>query len=94
MLLNTLKLVVSQDGRDDSVRIQQDASIYATRLRDGGNVTHNSASGRHLYLQVASGGLELNGIPLSAGDGAIIEAETKVALKAKKQAEALLFDLP
>ena len=93
-LRDTLRLVASRNGRNGSVRIQQDASIYATRLRESGTVKYQPASSRHLYLHVARGALEVNGTILSDGDGAAIEDEAEVTFIGRQQAEALLFDLP
>lgn len=93
-LRNTLRLVASRNGRNGSVRIQQDAGIYAARLREGGTVKYQPASSRRLYLHVARGALEVNGTILSDGDGAAIADEAEVILKGRQEAEALLFDLP
>lgn len=88
-----LRLVAAPDGRDGSVAIHQDASIYAAQL-NGDEVTHALAPGRRAWLQVARGAVQLNGTTLHAGDGAGIENETRLTLAANGTAEALLFDLP
>jgi redox-sensitive bicupin YhaK (pirin superfamily) len=93
-LKDRLRLVASPDAREGSVRIQQDALIYATRLGKGAAVNHPLAPGRHVYLQVAQGELLLNGKPLKEGDGAMVEGETALTLQGVGDAEALLFDLP
>jgi len=93
-LRDRLRLVASPDGRDGSVRIQQDASIYATRLNAGAKVQQPLFPGRKLYLQVAKGELRLNGNDLREGDGAMLEKEASLELVAVGDAEALLFDLP
>jgi redox-sensitive bicupin YhaK (pirin superfamily) len=93
-LRDRLKLVASADGREGSVRIQQDASIYATRLKAGAKAQHPFFAGRKGYLQVAKGELRLNGIHLREGDGAMLEQEAALELVAVTDAEALLFDLP
>ena len=88
-----LRLLASRDARDGSVRIQQDADLYATLLGAGQAVEHTLRPGRHAWLQVARGQLELNGTPLEAGDGAAVSDETTLRLVGTKDAEALLFDL-
>ena len=88
-----LRLVAAPDGRDGSVAIHQDASIYVAQL-NGDEVTHALAPGRRAWLQVARGTVQLNGTTLHAGDGAGIENETRLTLAANGTAEALLFDLP
>jgi redox-sensitive bicupin YhaK (pirin superfamily) len=93
-LADKLRLVASRDGRDGSVRMQQDAELYASRLGDGAQVNHALAPGRRAYLQVAKGELELNGKALKEGDGVMIENEPELRLRGVKNAEILLFDLP
>jgi redox-sensitive bicupin YhaK (pirin superfamily) len=92
--LNTLRLVASPDGRDGSVTIHTDASLYQTVLRDGGRVTHDVPAGRRAYVHVARGEATLNGKRLGAGDGARVEDEPALSLAAETFAEVLVFDLP
>ncbi|HSC47166.1 MAG TPA: pirin family protein [Gammaproteobacteria bacterium] len=93
-LRDKLRLVASPDGHDGSVRIQQDASLYSTRLSEAAEVSHTLAKGRRAYLQVAKGELQLNGKHLKEGDGATIEGESALTLKGVQDTEALLFELP
>ena len=89
-----LRLIASSDGRDGSVTINQDASLYATVLAPGQRVTHALAPGRLGWLQVARGTLTLNGQTLAQGDGAAIEGERTLEIQPVEPTEALLFDLP
>ena len=88
-----LRLVVSPDGREGSVKIRQDNELYATVLAPGESVKHALKTDRHAYVQVARGSVTLNGKTLEAGDGAAISAEKSVELTGVKDAEVLLFDL-
>ena len=88
-----LRLVASQEARDGSVKINQDAKLYVSLLKSGDEVTHELAAGRHAWLQVARGSVELNGKKLSQGDGAAISDETKLKIAGTEDAEVLLFDL-
>lgn len=88
-----LCVIASPDGRDGSVTINQDASLYVTLLAPGQQVAHDLAKGRHAWLQVAKGAVELNGKPLKQGDGAAVSDESKLTIKATEDAEVLLFDL-
>jgi redox-sensitive bicupin YhaK (pirin superfamily) len=88
-----LRLVASPDGRDGSVTIRQDNQLYATVLRAGESVRHELKPDRHAYVQVARGGVKLNGTELQEGDGAAISAEKAVELTGVQDAEVLLFDL-
>ena len=88
-----LRLVVSPDGREGSVKIRQDNELYATVLGAGESVKHELKPDRHAYVQVAKGSVALNGATLEVGDGAEISEEKTLELKGVKQAEVLLFDL-
>jgi redox-sensitive bicupin YhaK (pirin superfamily) len=86
-----LRLIASRDGRDGSVTIHQDASVYATVLSDGDSVEHALEPGRHAWVHVARGNVTLNGTPLAAGDGVAVDDEALLALAG--DGEVLLFDL-
>ena len=88
-----LRLVASPDASDGSVKIHQDAWVYASLLGAGEEVTHSLAAGRAAWVQVARGGVTLNGQRLEQGDGAAISDESAVKLAGVKDAEVLLFDL-
>ena len=88
-----LFLVASNDGADDSIRINQDARLYATILHDGEQVEHNLGNGRHAWVHVARGEISLNDHILSTGDGAAIIEEESLKLTSLKNSEILLFDL-
>lgn len=90
----TLRLVASPDGAEGSVRMQQNARIYASVLKDDDRVTHAFAQGRAGWVHVARGKVSLNGEALKAGDGVAISGEAQVELSAGEDAEVLLFDLP
>jgi redox-sensitive bicupin YhaK (pirin superfamily) len=88
-----LRLVVSPDGREGSVKIRQDNQLYATVLGPGESVKHELGPDRHAYVQVARGSVTLNGKELDTGDGAAISEEKTLQLTGVKNAEVLLFDL-
>ncbi len=88
-----LRLVVSPDGRDGSVKIRQDNELYATVLGAGETVKHALKADRHAYVQVAKGSVTLNGTTLETGDGAAVSAEKSLELTGLNEAEVLLFDL-
>ena len=88
-----LRLVASPDGADGSVTVHQDARLLAALLAPGQAVGHALAPGRHAWVQVARGAVEVSGQRLSAGDGAALSGETEVALRGIADSEVLLFDL-
>ncbi len=88
-----LRLVASPDGRDDSLAIRQDARLYLGTLKPGEAVSHALTNGRHAWLQVLRGDVELSGETLVAGDGAALSDEASLTIRADQPAEVLLFDL-
>ena len=92
--LGTLRLIASSDGREGSVLIHQDASIFATILRSGDAVEHKLAAGRIAYVHVIRGDVTVNGTALKGGDALKLTAEELVTLGNATDAEVLVFDLP
>jgi quercetin 2,3-dioxygenase len=88
-----LHLVASGDGRDGSLTINQDVDLYAGRLTEGEIVERKLRDGRLGWLQVARGAVSLNGVALATGDGAAIEKETDLVIRADSDAEILLFEM-
>lgn len=88
-----LRLIASQDGRDGSVTINQDASVYAAIIDATQPLTHSLGEGRFGWLQVARGSVRLNDAEMKQGDGATISNEQELTIKTSSQAEVLLFDL-
>lgn len=88
-----LRLVVSPDGREGSVKIRQDNELYATLLARGETVKHELKAQRHAYVQVARGSVTLNGQTLETGDGAAVSEEHSIELAGVQDAEVLVFDL-
>jgi redox-sensitive bicupin YhaK (pirin superfamily) len=93
---NRLRLIASHDGREGSTRINQDASVYASLLDSGKSLDLNLKPGRHAWVQLVKGELDVNGTRLRKGDGAAISNQTKLTLASVSgngAAEFLVFDL-
>jgi redox-sensitive bicupin YhaK (pirin superfamily) len=89
-----LRLILSHDGRDGSVRIHQDADVYASIPGVGNTITFALAPKRQAWVQVARGTAKLDGQTLKAGDGAAITDQASIAITAASDdTEFLLFDL-
>ena len=88
-----LTLVASRDGRQGSITIHQDVSLYAGRFASADEAKLTLPPGRHAWVQVARGTVTINGKALGEGDGAAIEGETSLQLIATSAAEVLVFDL-
>jgi len=88
-----LRLVASPDGLDGSVRIHQDARVYAGLFDGGEAATLGVQPGRALYVHVAKGALEAQGTPLSAGDALMLTGVGELHLRRGALSEVLVFDL-
>ena len=93
---NQLCLIASHDGHEGSTTINQDASVYASLLDSGKSLELALKPGRHAWVQLVRGELDVNGTKLVKGDGAAISGESELRLASVSgngQAEFLLFDL-
>jgi hypothetical protein len=89
----TLRLVASPDGRDGSVTIHADASMYAG-LFDGAERAELTLDPQRLaYVHVVRGAAAVNGQPLAAGDAAKISGESRLVVDQGRDAEVIVFDL-
>lgn len=73
--------------------LRAEARVLLADLAVGDGLTHRLPAGRHAWLHVATGGIEVDGAPLVAGDGLGISDEPQVALTARSAATVILFDL-
>ncbi|MEI7652035.1 MAG: pirin family protein [Verrucomicrobiota bacterium] len=86
-------LIISNDGREGSAHISQDADVYRVKAPAAGTVTHDLREGRGLWFQLIAGDVEISGVKLSAGDAVSSEDAGVFAFKSAGPIEALLFDL-
>jgi redox-sensitive bicupin YhaK (pirin superfamily) len=86
-------LIISNDGREGSAHISQDADVYRVKTSDGGMVSHELRAGRGLWFQLIAGEAEISGLKLSPGDAVNSEDPGTFAFKHSGPVEALLFDL-
>jgi quercetin 2,3-dioxygenase len=92
---NQLRLIASQDGRDGSGQINQDANLYAAILDAGQTLNPILSPVRKTWIQILNGMLDVNGTVLQSGDGLAVEQETALRLTSRQEkTEILLFDLP
>ena len=90
-----LRLVGSPSGRDGSIVIHQDAQIYDALLNKGDVVTRELQARRKSWIQVISGGIEVNGRAAGTGDGVAAHDEAQLNITSRADnSEFLLFDLP
>ncbi|MEO0813033.1 MAG: pirin family protein, partial [Myxococcota bacterium] len=88
-----LRLVASQDGREGSVTVHQNVSLYSAFVKRGRSVSHELRPGRHAWLQLIAGELDLNGRTIAAGDGASVTDAKRLSIRSTADAHFLLFDL-
>jgi redox-sensitive bicupin YhaK (pirin superfamily) len=89
-----LRVVASPDGRDGSVSVNTDATLYAGVFDQGESAELSLPEGRHAWVQVARGSVRVNGNELREGDGAAISDESRVKVEGTSGGEVLVFDLP
>jgi quercetin 2,3-dioxygenase len=89
----TLRLVASPDGRDGSVTIHADASIYGGLFDGAQSLRRELDPKRKTYVHVVRGAVVVNGQTLAAGDALRIESEPVLSIEHGADAELLVFDL-
>lgn len=89
-----LHLVASADGRDGSLAMMSDARLYLARLNPKAAIEYVFARERFGWLQVARGGVTVNGFSLQQGDALAVSLEESLTIVGTEEAEILFFDLP
>jgi redox-sensitive bicupin YhaK (pirin superfamily) len=87
-----LHLIASPEG-GEAVKMHQDVRLYLGRFESGQELAHQLEEDRHAWVQVTRGELSLNGLTLSAGDGAAVSQEELLSFRSQGPSEVLLFDL-
>ena len=89
-----LRLVASRDGREGSVTVHQDASLYVATLDRDQQASFALPKGRFGWVQIARGEISLNGESLTEGDGVgITDVDTLELAGQAPGSELLLFDV-
>jgi redox-sensitive bicupin YhaK (pirin superfamily) len=86
-------LLASQDGRDGTIQVQRDVSVYVAQPGPGVRHVLPLAPGRHAWVHVARGAAVVQGEDLSEGDAAALGGESEVRIEGREGAEVLVFDL-
>ena len=89
-----LRLIASPEGTDGSLRIHQDARVYAGLVDGNEQASLEVAAGRRIYVHVARGQVTANGETLHAGDALKLTDRTALSLQQGAGSEVLVFDLP
>jgi quercetin 2,3-dioxygenase len=88
-----LRLIASPDTAQGSVKIHQDARVYAGLFDGEERAQLALGAGRMAYVHVARGEATVNGQRLSAGD-ALKTDDGALSISDGRKAELLVFDLP
>jgi len=88
-----LRLVASPDGAQGSVLIHADARMYSGLLDGTQTATLQLDATRKAYVHLVRGEIAVNGVPLAAGDAALLEQEAVLNFDQARNAEVLVFDL-
>lgn len=88
-----LRLVASRDGRQGSVTVHQDLNLYSSVLSAGDEVPYTIRPGRHTWVQLVQGTLQVGPITMQTGDGLAISDESQLKLTTASSAHFLVFDL-
>ncbi|MGH7027077.1 pirin family protein [Brevundimonas sp.] len=77
---------------EEALPIRTDARVVGATIKTGEVVEYPLGASRRAYLVPAKGEIEVNGILVSARDGAAIAQEEKLQIKALSDAEIVLVD--
>lgn len=91
------------DVRSETIRVRRAAErghaqydwldIYLSVLEANQKVGYELHAGRHAWLQVLRGAVDLNGYTLAMSDGAAVSDQTCLSIRANESSEVMLFDL-
>ncbi len=90
---NRWQQIAGAEKQQNVVAVHQDVRISATILDPGKSLEYLVERGRHVWLQVATGELVVNGTRLRTGDAVATSRPTDLHVEGSTRAEALLFDL-
>ncbi|HET6335409.1 MAG TPA: pirin family protein [Polyangiales bacterium] len=88
-----LRLIASDEVRDDALRLAVDVRIYSALVDPGQNLVHELAYRRSAWLHVMLGEVTCEDAVLESGDAASFALERAVSMTARVPSEVLLVDL-
>ena len=90
-----LHLLLSNDGRDDSIKVRQDLTLHVGKFKDQLRFDLSINKGRSKFLFLIDGRLEVDGEVLEAGDSlSVSQEELCEELVVSAGSHFLVFDLP
>ncbi len=91
--IDTFCMIASPDGRQGSLRVNQDIYFHASILSKGKKLEYILPAGRSAWVQIIQGAIAINGHQLAAGDGAAISEESPLAISAEEKSEFILINM-
>lgn len=88
-----LDVIGSFGGKNGGVSIHQDVQLYRAIVAENGNISVPIDNGRHAWVHVARGIVELNGEKMREGDGLAINEGGPIEITSSTSAEVLIFDI-
>jgi redox-sensitive bicupin YhaK (pirin superfamily) len=90
---NEPRLVVSSDGREGSLKINQSACLYTCELVEGFTLPLVLTQSSHFWLQLIEGEVQIGDVVAQQGDGISGLVEGGLEISANKKSVYLLFGL-
>lgn len=90
---DTWTLLASNDGRNDSVTVHQDAALLAGRIGVSHSLAYAPPANRSIFVHIARGAVRVGNDTLRAGDSLSSSDATPIRVEAIEASEVLLFDL-
>jgi len=87
-------VLASSDAEAGGLPLRQDATVSALQLEAQQSFTWPLSANRRGWIQVVSGAGEVSSLPFEAGDAFAIDETEGLELKASRDAEFVLFELP
>lgn len=92
---NKPQLIVSPDGREESVEINQDAFFSLVKLSKGNKLTYSKFLKENgVYFFVLDGSFTINGQELELRDGFGLEGIEDVEISSESSGEVLIMEVP
>ena len=92
---DAFQLIVSPDGRDESLTINQEAFFTMTEMSQGKILSYSPYVEKNgVYLFVISGSLLINGTKVHSRDGLGFEKSEVIKIEAVSHSEILLMEVP
>ena len=88
-----LALIASHTPTPEAVKIHADAAMYAGLFDGAEHARLHLNPARRAYVFLVSGGLNVNGQVLKAGDALLVSQESELIFSQGQDAEVLVFDL-